>query len=455
MAVLAVASAGIGAASSQQGPEPGMIAFTGVNVVSMKAGEGVAADQTVLVGDGRIIAIGPASEVDVPPAATRVEAAGKYLMPGLADMHVHLEYFDDPDLLRLFIANGVTLVRNMDGRPHVLEWRTQVESGELAGPTIYTAGPILDGDPPQRDDNTVVRDAAEARSAVLEQAARGYDFIKVYTNLSEESYRAILETARDEGLPVAGHLPRDVDLRTALGVGQQAIEHLTDYGEAVESEDSPHRGRWHWSRLFFAIPVDPTRIAITARDVARARVWTIPTLVQAEKALVRADTLRAVLAAKEMAYIPTDVREFWDAGVRRQLERMDPEDWRIVDRGHENRLRMVAALHEAGAGLLVGTDTPNPFVVPGFSVHEELALFVATGLTPAEALAAATREAARFLGRLDELGTVEVGKRADLLLLDADPLEDVANVRRIAGVVVRGDWLPAGRLEAMLADLRN
>jgi hypothetical protein len=408
-------------------------------------------DQTVLVRGDRIVAIGPRGEIPIPTGALILEAKDRYLVPGLTDMHVHLEYFDDPGVLKLFLAHGVTSVRNMDGRPYILEWRRRTAAGELLGPSIHTAGPLLDGDPPIRPDNTVVRNADEARAAVLTQADAGYDFIKVYINLSLEAYRAILAAARERGLPVAGHVPRRVDLQEALAAGQ-TIEHLTDYGDWIEADDSPFRDRWHWSKLYLAMPVDPRKMASAVDRIARSKVWTVPTMVQAERALAPPETLSAWLAAPEMAYIPPDGRELWEGRVRRITERMDAEDWARVKEGAENRRRLAATLRAAGARLLVGTDTPNPFVVPGFSVHEELVNFVEAGFTPEEALSAATREAALFFGELDEWGTVEAGKRADLMLLEANPLENIGNARRLAGVMVRGRWLPKDMLQAMLAD---
>lgn len=167
-------------------------AFVGAHVIPMTAGASVLVDQTVLVGSGRILAIGPTSTTPVPRGAVRIDARGHYLLPGLVDAHVHLEHFDDPVVLSRFVAKGVTTVRNMDGRPYILEWKRRVALGELLGPTIYTAGPILDGDPPLLDDNTVVRTTAEARAAVEAQHDAGYDFVKVYTNISREAYDEVV-----------------------------------------------------------------------------------------------------------------------------------------------------------------------------------------------------------------------------------------------------------------------
>jgi imidazolonepropionase-like amidohydrolase len=430
------------------------IAFVGVNVVPMSAGDSILLDQTVIVRGDRIAAIGLASVVDVPRDAHRIDVRGKYLMPGLVDAHVHLEHFDDPSILALFLANGVTTVRNTDGRPFILEWRRRIASSELLGPTIYTAGPILDGDPPILDDNTSVRTPSEARAAVAAQDSAGYDFIKVYTNISREAYLTVVEAAKERGLTVAGHISRHVGVAGALEARQHAIEHLAELDDAVEADDSPTRGRFHWTKLYLAMPMDTAKASSVARDLSAAGTWIVSTVVQADRALPPPDSLAAWLAAPEMAHIPPDGREFWEQRARRSTARMDAEDWRTVERGRENRRRLLRMLREAGVNVALGTDTPNPFVVPGSSVHMELANFIEARFTLRQALGAATREGARLLRKSDEFGTVEVGKRADLLLLDANPLTTLETVRRPVGVMVRGRWIPAQSLTPSAAPPR-
>jgi len=426
------------------------VAFVGVNVLPMTSADAILLDRTVLVRDGHISAIGPAATVKLPPRTVRLDARGQYLMPGLVDAHVHLEHFREPSLLALFLANGVTTVRNMDGRPHLLDWRHRTASGDLVGPTIYTAGPILDGDPPIGDDKTVVRNPAEARTAVIAQDSAGYDFVKVYTNLSREAYRAILDVARERDLPVAGHVPRNVSFQDVLRSGQRSVEHLTDFDELIEADSSSVRGRFHWSRRYLAIAVDSAKLVDAARQVAASEVWVVPTVIQADRGAAPLDSARAWLAAPEMAHIPADAREFWEGLATRNAARMGATDWQVVKRGRANRRALLGALRVARAKLAVGTDTPNPFVVPGFSVHEELAVFLDAGFSPWEALMAATRRSAELMRAADVVGTIEPGKRADLLLLSSNPLADIRTVRRPVGVMVRGRWIPASELEAML-----
>lgn len=419
------------------GAPDGSIAFVDVNVIPMTPTLGLVPHQTVVVRDGRIVSVGNVALTVIPPGAVRIDGRGKYLIPGLADMHVHLEYFEDPGMLRLFTSNGVTFVRSMDGRPRILEWKKRIASGELAGPSIVTAGPLLDGAPPVQPDNTVVRTADEARAAVAEQKAAGYDFIKVYTNLSTKAYEAILDEASKIGMPVAGHVPRNSAMAKALE-HHASIEHLTDFDELIEADSSHVRGRFHWSKLYLAMEADRKKIAAAARRVAKADVAIVPTLVQAEHALAPPETVASWLKREELQLVPPDVRKFWEDRVRAVSERVGQEDWEVVARGAANRRALVKALDEQGAMLLAGTDTPNPFVVPGVSIHRELDLLVRAGLTPKEALAAATREAAVFAGQEREWGTIEAGKRADLVLLDANPLESIGATTTISRVMVRG-----------------
>jgi imidazolonepropionase-like amidohydrolase len=426
--------------------EPTTTAFVGVNVIPMTAPGLVLPDQTVLVREGRIHQLGPRKAVDVPAGAERIEGADRYLLPGLADLHVHLEYFDDPALLLLFLDHGVTTVRNMDGRPYILEWRDKIASGELTGPTIITAGPLLDGDPPLRDDNTVVRNAEEARRIVAEQHAAGYDFVKVYTNLSREAWEAILAQAKAEGLPVAGHVPRRVRLEEALASGMASIEHLDGYDDLIESDDSPYRNRWHWAKMYLAMPADPAKMRAAAESTAKAGVWNVPTLVEKEK-VGSVEEMTRWLQRPEIQSLPEEFRKAWDpAGWdedrRRPYESISDEDRALLAQGRRQRLALVKALRDSGAGVLAGSDTPNPFVVPGLSLIEEIRLFVEAGLTPEQALTAATRDAARFLGKEKDFGTIAPGLRADLLFLESNPLDDIEHLDHRIGVMVRGTWIP-------------
>lgn len=427
------------------------IAIVGVNVVAMTNPVVVARDQTVVIEGDRITAVGARRDVRVPAGARRIDRAGDYLMPGLVDAHVHLEYFETPAMLRQFLAYGVTTVRNMDGRPHLLAWREQIRAGTLLGPRIVTAGPILDGAPPLLPDNVSVASPDAARDAVRQQASAGYDFIKVYTNLSPSAYSAIVDAARDAQLPVAGHVPRSVSLETAAE-SQAAIEHLTDIGRWIEADDSPLAGKWHWSKLLIAAPIAPLKLTAVARRLAAAGTAVVPTMLQAERSVGSAEELSRWLQTPEVANLPPEFRTEWESRVRRASARLEGDDWHIVERGLKQRAAVVNALREAGVRLLVGTDTPNAFVVPGFSMHEELQRLTSSGASAEKALAAATRVPCEFLGL--DCGVVAPGRRADLLITENNPLHDPANLRPVL-VVVAGRPYPVQELRSRTAVRAN
>lgn len=432
------------------------LAIVGANVIPMTGSEPILRDRTVIVRDGVIASIGPRARTRIPSDATRVDAAGKFLMPALADMHVHLEHFDDPAYLQLFLVYGVSFVRSMDGRPEILQWRSAAAEGRLASPRIFTAGPILDGDPPARSDNRTVADADAARRAVAEQADAGYDFIKLYTNLSLDAYTGIVEAARARGLPFAGHVPRAVGHARLLQDGAASIEHLGDFADALQVEGSALPTAAQGLKRRLAGEVDPKRLADLAATLARSRTWIVPTQVQADRAVATPATLETWLADPAVAGVDRGmVEHYWSGSVVRAGQGLDAQGWSLVERGRANRRAVVGAMHRAGVRLLVGTDTPQPFVVPGAAVHEELAGLVEAGLSPREALAVATREAARFVGQDSLWGSIAVGKRADLLLLQADPLADIGATRRIAGLVTQGRWLSPERLGEMRAEVER
>jgi len=435
-------------ASAPQAPVIPPTAFVGVDVLPMDRDE-LLRDQTVIVRDGRIVALGAAKDVAVPEDAQRVDGHGKTLMPGLADMHVHS--WEEADLV-LFLANGVTTVRNMFGSPMHVRWRDQVAKGELLGPTIVTAGPIIDGDPPVWPGSTVLVDPAGAEQVVIDQKEAGYDFLKVYEKLSLETYDAIVAAAREHGMRVMGHVPRAVDLAHVIESGQKSVEHLDGWVEHVQADDSPYLGKVKWENEGEAWKhVDAKKLAATAEACAKAGTWNCPTLVVYQKWVV-ADEVDAMFARPEMQYASPMMRTFW-APKYNYLGKMAKETILSLRGSDADRKRVLGVLHASGARILLGTDVGNPFVVPGFSLHEELANLVASGLSSYEALRAGTSGAAEFLGESEEWGSVAVGRRADLLLLEADPRTDVANAARRVGVMVRGRWLPEEDLRKRLEEL--
>lgn len=459
IAVAALAgSLGFPGVAQETPAAPSSVAFVDVDVVPMQRGDGedrakLLHGQTVVVRGDRIVAIGPTKEVAVPEGAVRI--AGKeggnsrYLMPGLADMHVHAW---DPGDLVLFLANGVTTIRNMFGSPMHLVWRAKVAAGELLGPSVLTAGPIIDGNPPVWPGSTVIDDPAQAEKAVLEQKEAGYDFLKVYARLTTPCYDAIVEAAGKHGMRVMGHVPSAVGLEHVLLSKQESVEHLDGLAGFAQKDDSPYSSKVDFRSEALAWKhVDDKKIAEAAKLARENGVWSCPTLVVLQK-WVQGEAAKELSERPEMRYVPAIERQFWDPG-NNYLKSLPAEYLDSVRAADSDRKRAVGIFHKAGARILLGTDMGNPFVIAGFAVHEELANLVASGLSPYEALRAGTSGAAEFMKAGDEWGSVAVGRRADLVLLEANPLEDVGNAARRVGVMVRGKWFLESDLRVRLEEL--
>ena len=424
------------------------LAFVDVSIVPMDA-DHVLEHQTVLIRGDRIAALGPAASTPVPDGATRIEGHGKWLMPGLVDMHVHLGDADDGTL---YVANGVTTIRNMWGTLETLATRADYAAGRALGPTVYTTGPILDGKPPIWPGSLAIENAEEADKELTAEKAAGYDFVKVYSRLGKEAYLGILAAAKKHGLRVVGHVPDAVGLDSVLAAGgQESTEHLLGYLMAVQEDHSPALGKPEVganSRVALA-HVDDAKLADIVRRTKAAGVWNCVTLVFFER-FAALDDRDALLRLPAVKYVSAEQLATWDPKKDFRMQGMTTKDFATVRALVAFDERVTRALRDAGARLLLGTDTSNPFVIAGFAVHEELALLVDAGLTPFEALRAGTADAAEFLHAEREFGRVAPGLRADLILVDGNPLADVHNAARTSGVVLRGQWLPAVRLEAAL-----
>ncbi len=451
---------GTGRIGEAAAADAAVIAMVGVRVLPMDR-EGLLDEHTVVVRDGRIAEMGPVAEIRVPAGARRIEGRGRVLMPGLADMHVHL--FHEAGLI-LFLANGVTTVRNMWGTPEILAWREAIGRGELPGPTIYTSGPLLDGAPPIWDGSIVVEDAGDAYRTVAEHRQAGYDFLKIYSRLSVEAYRALIAAGRREGLPAAGHVPAAVGLDGVLDAGQVSVEHLDGYLRAILTDawrttlDGPEEmaetaRRIAEGKVGIDEVVDQEKLARIVAATRAAGVWNVPTLVVHEKTHLTFEQRRGLYIDQRMRVMDPMMVALWDPKTDFRYQDISSEALKRLQFWNSQRKIITRKLHEAGAGILLGTDTPNPYVIPGFSLHEELRLLVDAGLSPYEAIAAGTRNAAEFLGRSAEFGTVAVGRRADLILLEGNPLEDLSFLERRLGVMVRGEWYPRELLEEKLEEL--
>jgi imidazolonepropionase-like amidohydrolase len=395
-----------------------------VNVIDMVSAK-PKADMTVVVVGDRIAAVGRARKIRVPEGAQVIDAANKYLIPGLWDMHVHLGDgdFDKNFYLRLFIANGITGVRIMEGAPEYQSWRKEAEGGTLLAPRMIIASPMIGfGDLSNISE-------ARAREEVRKAKQSGPDFIKVHDNLARAAYFAVIEEAKRVGLPVEGHTPVSVTAEEVSQAGQKSIEHLTGLAPAEADHATAER--------LFAL-------------FRKNQTWQCPTLIMRHNYALLDDS--SLAADPRLKYAKPSWRARWlrmtkEAGAwpagegARRRETIRKED------------ALVAEMQRAGVGILAGTDDANPYVLPGFGLHDELTLLVKAGLTPMEALRAATFNPAKFLGLSGSLGTVERRKRADLVLLDANPLADISNTKKIAAVIAGGRYLPRESLDKILADV--
>lgn len=421
-------------------------AFVNVNVLPMSS-ESLRTGQTVIVEDGVIQTIDDVDTIPIPEDALTVDGTDRYLMPGLAEMHAHVPDAESAELDRyfsLFVANGVTTVRGMLGRPSHLELRQRLLDGDVFGPRLITSGPSLNG--------RSVSGAPDARRQVREQAALGYDFIKIHPGLSGEEFTAIAETANDLGIPFAGHVPVAAGVDEALRLGLATIDHLDGYFVALLPANSYRSGGYGGPfDVMLAAELQPEDIDAVAAATATAGTWNVATQVLIEN-MVSDESTDELVGRSEMKYMPESTVRRWAERKQAQLaERgFDPNTAAIAIK---LRRQLIFALHEAGAGLLLGSDAPQLFNVPGFSLHRELEVLVASGLTPFEALQTGTTAVASFLGT--NTGVIAVGKDADLLLLDANPLDDITNSRRIHGVMLRGEWLSEATLELRLEKYRN
>lgn len=435
---------GVGARQSS-----GVTAFVGVNVIHMDR-ERVLENQTVVVRDGRIASLGPAASTAVPTGAVRVEARGKYLLPGLAEMHGHIPSAQQPAeyterVLFLYVANGVTTVRSMLGDPSHFRLRERVEAGELIGPRLWLSGPSAN--------QNSVRSIAQAESLVTGNKAAGYDLIKIHPGVPRDAFDALDATADRLGLRYAGHVPIAVGVPRALEAGYWSIDHLDGYLNTLVRDGAPvdRAGPGGFFGIEFVSHVDPAKIATIARATRDAGVWNVPTQTLMEQLLTDLDPdLQA--QRPELKYMPRQTVADW-VQRKREFLAQNPADTRR--RFIEVRRQLIKALHDAGAGLLLGSDAPQWWNVPGFSALRELELIVAAGLTPYQALETGTRNVAVYFGIANQQGTVEVGKRADLVLLDGNPLADITNVWRQAGVMIRGRWIPRAEIEERLAAIAS
>jgi imidazolonepropionase-like amidohydrolase len=430
-------------------------------------------DSTVIVEGSRISAVGPAASTRVPQGTKVIDGTGKVLIPGLADMHIHLTGAGEPGgsrefIIPLLVANGITTIRDMGGKVEFLkELRAEINSGKRAGPQIFFTGPYLDGNPPSFQPSIVVQNAAEGTAAVQKLKSEGVDFIKVQSRLLADPYYAIAREAKKQEIRFVGHVPDSITATAASDAGQASIEHLTGVLLDCSTREQELRQR--------QLQAAPLR---QEQALARERVWskdlldsyssslaaslaqkfqanqtwqvpTFPTLVHLGYVTPETDLGND----PRLKYVPRKVRQFWEQGRREQLDHHNAEDFAERAETIRRTLEIVGKMNAAGVPIMAGTDAAAPNVFPGFALHEDLAYLVQAGLTPFQALQAATTKPAEFLHRSAEQGTIETGKRADLVLLDANPLDDIHNAQKIRAVILNGRLFDRADLDALLAEV--
>lgn len=431
------------------------LVFIHVNVIDVTRG-GVQEDMVVVIKNGQITEVDKSASLPVPKQARVIDGRGKYLIPGLWDMHVH-EIFgdwvpgDEKVSPLLFLANGVTGVRDMGGDLEALKkWRSDIANGTMLGPRMIIAGPMLDGPVPQFPSSAPVSNAADGRRVVEELKNSGVDFIKVQSLIPRDGYFAAAEEAKKLGIVLAGHVPDAVRAVEASNAGQKSIEHLTGVFEGCSTiEDQLMKQPRGPGRGQFLSTYDPKRAQELISLFVKNQTWQVPTLVWERGEWLVEQTNSGIDPLAKYAPVAWRQRT-WPMFTSEISKHWSTDPLPDRERFVEKELEIVGEMHRAGVPFLAGTDTAAGVrVYPGFSLHDELTLFVKAGFTPLEALQTATLNPAQYLG-LTETGAVERGKRADLVLLDANPLDDINNTRKIRAVVLAGRYLSRDNLDGLL-----
>jgi imidazolonepropionase-like amidohydrolase len=462
----ALAALGVQSADAQPSAADSVTAFVNVTVIPMDRERTLPAHTVVVRGD-RIVAVGPSARTPVPAGARRVDGAGKYLMPGLAEMHAHVPGGGTSaetvrDIMFLYIANGVTTIRGMLGAPSQLELRAQLARGEVLGPTLYVGAPSLNGNS--------APDPATAERLVRAHKAAGYDLKKLHPGLTVPVWDATVRTAREVGITLAGHVSADVGIERALAGRQATIDHLDGYVEGMAADSIQARVRAGQIGLAnrataeqltigeLVRAADNRRLARLVSETKRQGVWNVPTVYLWEN-FFNPTAPESLAVLPEMRYVSPAQVNGWVMQKRNRTAQDRQNGVTLEDaRGYlALRRRVLRSLSDSGARLLMGTDSPQMFNVPGFALHREVALMADAGVPTYRVLESGTRNVAEY-ARTDlelpgDFGTVAVGNRADLVLLDANPLAGVSNLARRAGVMVRGRWVPAEEIERGLATL--
>lgn len=400
-----------------------------VNVIPMTS-ETVLKDHSVRVKDGRFVEVAPAGRIKAAAGVQRIDGKGKYLMPGMGEMHGHIPPPTSPqsfidDVLFLYVANGVTTVRGMLGHDGQLVFREKAKRNEIVAPTLYLAGPSFSG--------ATVKSEEQAIARVKQQKAEGWDLLKIHPGLTTGQYDAMARTAREAGIRFSGHVPADVGILHALEQHQETIDHLDGYIEYLDKQGSP---------------IPDSRLHEMAAKTKAAGASVVPTMVLWET-IIGAQDPAWLHSFPELKYMPKPMVTQWKEAFagRQSTPQFSLEKARRVA---ADRKRLLKTFDADGVTILFGTDAPQQFSVPGFSIHREMLAMAGAGMKPYAILKAGTASVGEYLKAKDAFGTISAGKRADAVMLDANPLEDVGNYSKISGVLLRGKWLSRGDLDARL-----
>lgn len=425
------------------------IVFTNVSVLPMDK-ETVLPNQTVIIKNGRVSAIGQTNKIKYNNNALVIDGKGKFLVPGLAEMHAHVPPSDDlkaiNEVMLLFVSNGVTTIRGMLGHPKHIEVRDQIRNGAIPGPRFFTSGPSLNG-------NTVTS-PAKADEMVREQKKAGYDFMKLHPGLTKENFAAIVKTAKEVNMPFAGHVSYDVGVWRAIDAGYSTIEHLDGFIESLVPgiENISEQGNGIFA-IFSADKADETKLPALMKALREKNIWVVPTQSLAERWFSPKKNAEEFRNEPEMKYMPPNTVNNW-VNAKNNFEKNPKYDAQATTRFIELRRRIIKACSDNGVGLLLGSDAPQVFDVPGFSVHHELKFMVDAGLTPFQALQMGTANVGKFYNDAN-MGVIKTGAYADFILLNGNPLADINQTKNIQGVMLNGQWLSKEMIDQTLKGLEK
>ena len=409
--------------------------FRSVNVIPMDK-EVVLKDQVVIVKNGKVVAIGDAGKIRYNKDAVVIDGKGKYLIPGLAEMHAHVPPVDDlepmKEVLLLFAVNGVTTIRGMLGHPRHLELRSKIQSQEILGPRFITSGPSFNGQSIQSEE--------AGAEMVRQQKKAGYDFLKLHPGLTKEKFAAIAKTAKEVNIPFAGHVSFDVGVWRAIEAGYATIDHLDGFVESlvpgIENTDEQENGLFG---MFIADKADTNRISRLISSLRDQNIWVVPTQALAERWFAPDKDADVLANEPEMKYMDAKTLSNW-TNTKKNLVTNTKYNASAINRFISLRRKLIYECNKNGVGLLLGSDAPQVFDVPGFSVHHELKYMVDAGLTPYEALRTGTVNVGKFLNS-PEIGIIKTGAVSDLILLEGNPLSDIEETKNIIGVMLGNRWL--------------